>query len=59
MSDNNHDGALFRGAGFGTSGRGRWLAGAAGIGAVGTIAGATVARSMLNRRAAADDPFAY
>ena len=39
--------------------RGRWLAGAAGIGAVGTIAGATVARSMLNRRSIVDDPFAH
>jgi pimeloyl-ACP methyl ester carboxylesterase len=35
------------------------MAGAAGIGAVGTIAGATVARSMLNRRALVDDPFKY
>ena len=39
--------------------RGRWLAGAAGIGAVGTIAGATVAHSMLNRRAVVDDPFRH
>ncbi|WP_343571808.1 alpha/beta hydrolase [Mycobacterium sp.] len=39
--------------------RGRWLAGAAGIGVVGTIAGATVARSMLNRRSGIDDPFAH
>jgi pimeloyl-ACP methyl ester carboxylesterase len=43
----------------GRRGRGRWLAGAAGIGAVGTVAGATVARSMFNRRAVVDDPFAY
>ena len=39
--------------------RGRWLAGAAGVGAVGTIAGATVARSMLTRRAKINDPFAH
>jgi pimeloyl-ACP methyl ester carboxylesterase len=44
---------------FGKPGRGRWLAGAAGIGAVGTIAGATVARSMLNRRAVINDPFVH
>jgi pimeloyl-ACP methyl ester carboxylesterase len=35
--------------------RGRWLAGAAGVGA---IAGATVTRSMLNRRVVIEDPFA-
>jgi pimeloyl-ACP methyl ester carboxylesterase len=40
-------------------GRGRWLAGAAGVGALGTIAGATVARSMLNRRAVVNDPFLH
>jgi pimeloyl-ACP methyl ester carboxylesterase len=39
----------------GKSRRGRWLAGAAGVSAV---AGATVAGSMLNRRAVIDDPFA-
>jgi pimeloyl-ACP methyl ester carboxylesterase len=39
--------------------RGQWLAGAAGVGAVGAIAGGTVARSMLNRRTVVDDPFAY
>ena len=39
--------------------RRRWLAGAAGVGAVGTIAGATVARSMLTRRAKVNDPFAH
>jgi pimeloyl-ACP methyl ester carboxylesterase len=38
--------------------RGRWLAGAAGVSAVGAVAGATVAGSMLNRRAVIDDPFA-
>jgi pimeloyl-ACP methyl ester carboxylesterase len=38
--------------------RGRWLAGAAGVSAVGAVAGATVAGSMLNRRAVTDDPFA-
>jgi pimeloyl-ACP methyl ester carboxylesterase len=42
----------------GKSRLGRWLAGAAGVGAVGAIAGATVAGSMLNRRAVIDDPFA-
>ncbi len=44
---------------IGKPGRGRWLAGAAGVGAVGTIAGATVARSMLNRRAVINDPFLH
>jgi pimeloyl-ACP methyl ester carboxylesterase len=34
----------------------RWLAGAAGLGAVGTIAGITAARSMT-RRAVIDDPY--
>jgi pimeloyl-ACP methyl ester carboxylesterase len=38
--------------------RGRWLAGAAGVSAVGAVAGATVAGSMLNRRTVIDDPFA-
>jgi pimeloyl-ACP methyl ester carboxylesterase len=42
----------------GKSRRGRWLAGAAGVSAVGAVAGATVAGSMLNRRAVIDDPFA-
>jgi pimeloyl-ACP methyl ester carboxylesterase len=36
----------------------RWLAGAAGLGAVGTIAGVTVARSMTNRHPVIDDPYA-
>jgi pimeloyl-ACP methyl ester carboxylesterase len=36
----------------------RWLAGAAGLSAVGTIAGVTLARSMTTRRAAIDDPYA-
>jgi pimeloyl-ACP methyl ester carboxylesterase len=49
----------FNGLRFGKTVRGRWLAGAAGIGAVGAIAGATVVRSMLNRRAVVDDPFAH
>jgi pimeloyl-ACP methyl ester carboxylesterase len=53
LSDNHLDGLH-----IGKPGRGRWLAGAAGIGAIGTIAGATVARSMLNRRAEINDPFA-
>ncbi len=39
------------------AGLARWLAGAAGLGAVGTIAGVTVARSMT-RRAAIEDPYA-
>jgi pimeloyl-ACP methyl ester carboxylesterase len=38
--------------------RRRWLAGAAGVSAVGAIAGGTVASSMLNRRSVIDDPFA-
>ncbi len=54
MSDDHFDGFH-----VGNPGRGRWLAGAAGIGAVGTIAGATVVRSMLNRRAVVEDPFAH
>lgn len=52
-------GDYFDGLRIGKTVRGRWLAGAAGIGAVGTIAGATVVRSMLNRRAVVDDPFAH
>jgi pimeloyl-ACP methyl ester carboxylesterase len=44
---------------IGKPGRGRWLAGAAGVGAIGTIAGASVAHSMLNRRAVVNDPFAH
>ena len=35
----------------------RWLAGAAGVGAVATVAGASVARSM-SRRTTTDDPYA-
>ncbi len=35
----------------------RWLAGAAGVGAVATVAGASVARSM-GRRTTIDDPYA-
>lgn len=54
MSDHHHDGLH-----IGKPARGRWLAGAAGVGAVGTIAGATVARSVLTRRAKVDDPFAH
>jgi pimeloyl-ACP methyl ester carboxylesterase len=38
------------------AGLARWLAGAAGLSAVGTIAGVTVARSMT-RRAAIEDPY--
>lgn len=44
---------------IGKPGRGRWLAGAAGVGAIGTIAGATAVHSMLNRRAVIDDPFEH
>jgi pimeloyl-ACP methyl ester carboxylesterase len=40
-----------------SKGLARWLAGAAGVGAVGTIAGVTVARSMT-RRVVVDDPYA-
>jgi pimeloyl-ACP methyl ester carboxylesterase len=54
LSDNHHDGLH-----IGKPARGRWLAGAAGVGAVGTIAGATVARSVLTRRAKVYDPFAH
>jgi pimeloyl-ACP methyl ester carboxylesterase len=39
------------------AGLARWLAGAAGLGAVGTIAGVTAARSMT-RRAVIEDPYA-
>jgi pimeloyl-ACP methyl ester carboxylesterase len=53
LSDDDHDGLH-----VGKARRGRWLAGAAGVGAVGAVAGATVAGSMLNRRAVIDDPFA-
>ena len=38
--------------------RGRWLAGAAGLSAVGGLAGTTVVRS-LTRRVSAEDPFQY
>jgi len=41
-----------------SKGLARWLAGAAGVSAVGTIAGVSVARSMT-RRAVIDDPYAY
>ena len=40
-----------------SKGLARWLAGAAGVGALGTITGITVARSMT-RRVAIDDPYA-
>jgi pimeloyl-ACP methyl ester carboxylesterase len=53
LSDANHDG--FHADRVGLA---RWLAGAAGLGAVGTIAGVTVARSMTNRHPAIDDPYA-
>jgi pimeloyl-ACP methyl ester carboxylesterase len=43
---------------LGKARRRRWLAGAAGVSAVGAIAGGTVASSMLNRRTVIDDPFA-
>ena len=52
MSDANHDGSHTDRAGLA-----RWLAGAAGLGAVGTIAGITAARSMT-RRAVIEDPYA-
>ncbi len=52
MSGTNNDGSHADRAGLA-----RWLAGAAGLGAVGTIAGVTAARSMT-RRAVVDDPFA-
>ncbi len=41
-----------------SKGLARWLAGAAGVGALGTITGVTVARSMT-RRAVIDDPYAH
>ena len=50
MSGNNIDSRSRR------KGLARWLAGAAGVGAVGTIAGVTVARSVT-RRVAVDDPY--
>jgi pimeloyl-ACP methyl ester carboxylesterase len=53
LSDGNHDG--FHADRVGLA---RWLAGAAGLGAVGTIAGITVARSMTNRHPTIDDPYA-
>ena len=52
MSGTNHDGSH-----GGRVGLARWLAGAAGLGAVGTIAGLTAARS-ITRRAAFEDPYA-
>jgi pimeloyl-ACP methyl ester carboxylesterase len=52
LSSNNIDG--YRGN---RAGLARWLAGAAGLSAVGTIAGITIARSMT-RRAAIEDPYA-
>ena len=51
MSGPNNDGSHVDKAGLA-----RWLAGAAGLGAVGTIAGITVARSMT-RRAVIEDPY--
>ena len=53
MSGDDLDGPHINKAGLA-----RWLAGAAGLSAVGTIAGVSVARSMT-RRAAIDDPYAY
>lgn len=52
MSDNNINGYPTDRAGLT-----RWLAGAAGLSAVGTIAGITIARSVT-RRAAVEDPYA-
>ncbi len=52
MSGANHDGSHVDRVGLA-----RWLAGAAGLSAVGTIAGVTVARSMT-RRPENDDPYA-
>ena len=52
MSGTNHDGSHRDRAGLA-----RWLAGAAGLGAVGTIAGVTVAHSMT-RRTVIEDPYA-
>jgi pimeloyl-ACP methyl ester carboxylesterase len=51
LSGANHDGSHVDRLGLA-----RWLAGVAGVGAVGTIAGITAARSMT-RRAAIDDPY--
>ena len=51
MSGANNDGSHVDRAGLA-----RWLAGAAGLGAVGTIAGVTAARSMT-RRAVIEDPY--
>jgi pimeloyl-ACP methyl ester carboxylesterase len=51
LSGANNDGSHVDRAGLA-----RWLAGAAGLGAVGTIAGVTVARSMT-RRAVIEDPY--
>jgi pimeloyl-ACP methyl ester carboxylesterase len=51
LSGDNTDGSHLDRAGLA-----RWLAGAAGLGAVGTIAGVTVARSMT-RRAVIEDPY--
>ena len=53
MSGENHDGSHPDRAGLA-----RWLAGAAGLSAVGTIAGVTLGRSMT-RRAAIEDPYAH
>jgi pimeloyl-ACP methyl ester carboxylesterase len=53
LSGDNHNGSHADRVGLA-----RWLAGAAGLGAVGTVAGITVARSMTNRHAAIDDPYA-
>lgn len=53
MSDANNDGFHADRAGLA-----RWLAGAAGLGAVGTIAGITAARSMT-RRADIEDPYTH
>lgn len=53
MSGDNTDGSHMDRAGLA-----RWLAGAAGVGAVGTIAGVTLARSMTKRGRAIDDPYA-
>jgi pimeloyl-ACP methyl ester carboxylesterase len=52
LSGKNHDGSHMDRAGLA-----RWLAGAAGLGAVGAIAGVTAARSMT-RRAVIEDPYA-
>jgi pimeloyl-ACP methyl ester carboxylesterase len=52
LSGEDHDGSHTDRAGLA-----RWLAGAAGLGAVGTIAGVTVARSMTTRREPIDDPY--